>query len=110
MEDSKLLLLEQEMKNYKSQVDKEITELKRITSEQEKRIIELERNNTKTDLQYDQIMKTLTKLNEVTIPNLTAQLEELKNKPAKRYDQIVGSILGAIFGALGGAIAAQFLK
>ena len=110
MDDNKLLLLEQNFKNYKETTDKQIEELKRITDEQEKRIIQLEMNNTKTDLQYEQIMRTLTKLNEVTIPNLTAQLEELKNKPAKRYDQIIGSILGGIFGAVGGVIAGLIIN
>lgn len=107
---SQLLLLEQELKNYKIATDKEINELKKTTEAQEKRIIQLELNNTKTDVQYEQIMNTLTKLNEKTIPDLIAQIEELKNKPAKRYDQAIGGILGAIFGAIGGAIAGLFLK
>lgn len=110
MEDSKLLLLEQELKNYKIATDKEINELKKITEVQEKRIVQLELNNAKTDVQFEQIMNTLTKLNEKTIPDLIAQVEELKNKPAKRYDQAIGGILGAIFGAIGGAIAGMFLK
>lgn len=110
MEDNKLLLLEQSFKNYKEITDKQSEELKRVTQEQEKRIIQLEMNNTKTDLQYEQIMRTLNKLNEETIPNLTVQLEELKNKPAKRYDQIIGSVLGGIFGAVGGVIAGLIIN
>ena len=110
MEDSKFLLLEQEFKNYKIATNKEIEELKRISEAQEKRIIQIELNNAKTDIQYEQIMNILNKLNEKTIPDLIAQIEELKNKPAKRYDQAIGSILGAIFGAIGGAIAGLFLK
>lgn len=110
MEDSKILLLEQELKNYKLAADKEINELKQVSSEQEKRIIQLELNNAKTDVQYEQIMNILNKLNEKTIPDLIAQIEELKNKPVKRYDQAIGGILGAIFGAIGGAIAGIFLK
>ena len=110
MEDSKFLLLEQELKNYKIATNKEIEELKRISEAQEKRIIQIELNNAKTDIQYEQIMNILNKLNEKTIPDLIAQIEELKNKPAKRYDQAIGSILGAIFGAIGGAIAGLFLK
>ncbi len=110
MEDSKFLLLEQEFKNYKIATNKEIEELKRILETQEKRIIQIELNNAKTDIQYEQIMNILNKLNERTIPDLIAQIEELKNKPAKRYDQAIGGILGAIFGAIGGAIAGLFLK
>lgn len=110
MEDSKLLLLEQELKNYKATTDKEFNELKMITNEQEKRIAQLELNNAKTDIQYEQIMKILNKLNEKTIPDLIAQIEELKNKPIKRYDQAITGILGAIAGAVGGAIAGIFFK
>ena len=110
MEDSKFLLLEQEFKNYKIATNKEIEELKRISEAQEKRIIQIELNNAKTDIQYEQIMNILNKLNEKTIPDLIAQIEELKNKPAKRYDQAIGGILGAISGAIGGAIAGLFLK
>ena len=55
-------------------------------------------------------MQTLKTLNEKTIPNLTAQIEELKNKPAKRYDQAVTGILGALFGAAGTMIANMFFK
>ena len=110
MEDSKFLLLEQEFKNYKIATNKEIEELKRISEAQEKRIIQIELNNAKTDIQYEQIMNILNKLNEKTIPDLIAQIEELKNKPAKRYDQAIGGILGAIFGAIGGAVAGLFLK
>ena len=110
MEDSKFLLLEQEFKNYKNATNKEIEELKRMSETQEKRIIQIELNNAKTDIQYEQIMNILNKLNEKTIPDLIAQIEELKNKPAKRYDQAIGGILGAIFGAIGGAVAGLFLK
>ena len=110
MEDSKFLLLEQEFKNYKNATNKEIEELKRISEAQEKRIIQIELNNAKTDIQYEQIMNILNKLNERTIPDLIAQIEELKNKPAKRYDQAIGGILGAVFGAIGGAVAGLFLK
>lgn len=110
MDDSKVLLLDQELKNYKLTTEKELKELKRITEAQEKRIVQLELNNAKTDVQFEQIMNTLNKLNEKTIPDLIAQIEELKNKPAKRYDQAIGGILGAVFGAVGGAIAGIFLK
>lgn len=110
MEDSKFLLLEQEFKNYKIATNKEIEELKRILETQEKRIIQIELNNAKTDIQYEQIMNILNKLNERTIPDLIAQIEELKNKPVKRYDQAIGGILGAVFGAIGGAVAGLFLK
>jgi alanyl-tRNA synthetase len=108
--EKEFLLLKQEFKSYKEVTDRQIAELVRKTEEQEKRITQLEMNNTKTDLQYEQIMQSLKTLNEKTIPNLTAQVEELKNKPVKRYESIVGSILGAIFGAVGGAIVGLVIK
>lgn len=112
MEDKEkeFLLLRQEFKSYKENTDRLLNEILRKTDEQEKRIIQLEMNNTKTDLQYAQIMQSLKTLNETTIPNLTAQVEELKNKPVKRYESIIGSVLGAIFGAIGGAIVGLVLK
>jgi len=104
------LLLKQQFESYKEITDKTITELKRNLDEYEKRLLAMEKSKEKTDFQYEQIMDTLKKLNEVTIPNLTAQIEELKNKPAKRYDQVVTGIIGAIVGAIGGAIANTFIK
>lgn len=104
------LLLKQQFENYKEITDKTIAELKRNLDECEKRLLTMEKSKEKTDFQYEQIMETLKKLNEVTIPNLTAQIEELKNKPAKRYDQVVTGIIGAIVGAIGGAIANTFIK
>lgn len=109
-EDNKILLLEQEFKNHKELTEKQIKELNKKIEMQQQEIIELKMQNTKTDVQYEQIMQILNKLNEKTIPDLINQIEELKNKPAKRYDQAIGSILGAIFGAIGGAIAGIFLK
>lgn len=110
MEDNRVLLLEQEFHNYKEINDREILKIQKELEDHEKRILSMERSKEKTDFQYDQIMETLNKLNNITIPNLTAQIEELKNKPIKRYDQVIGSILGAIFGAIGGAIAGVLLK
>lgn len=107
-ENSKLLLLEQQFKNYVEVSKKQIDELTKKTEDQEKRIITLEKNNTKTDLQYNQIMQTLNKLNDITIPNLTDQVEELKNKPAKRYDQVITGIIAAFVGGIMGFIINQF--
>lgn len=110
MEESKILLLEQGLKNYKEQTNNEISELKNEVNKLDTRIKEMEMSKQKTEYQYEQIMETLKTLNEKTIPNLTAQIEELKNKPAKRYDQAITGILGAIFGAVGAFIAGLFLK
>ena len=108
MTESDIRLLEQQLKNYKDTTDKEIDNLKKTTEEQEKRIQAIERSKEKTDFQYEQIMKTLEKLNNETIPNLTTQIEELKNKPVKRYDQVVSAFIGAIVGAIGAYIASIF--
>lgn len=104
------LLLKQQFESYKEITDRTINELKRNLEDYDKRLLTMEKSKEKTDFQYEQIMDTLKKLNEVTIPNLTAQIEELKNKPAKRYDQVVTGIIGAIVGAIGGAIANTFIK
>jgi len=110
MEDSKILLLEQELHSYKQQTEKKIEELKQQINDNNKRILTIEKSKEKTDFQYEQIMETLKTLNEKTIPNLTAQIEELKNKPIKRYDTAISAILGSIFGAVGAIIAGLILK
>lgn len=99
-------LIKQDIANIKEL----LKELKDTTRNQEERIVILEKSKPVTDLQFKQIMESLNKLNNTTIPNLTKEIEELKNKPVKRYDQAVTGILGAIFGAIGGAIAGMFLK
>lgn len=74
------------------------------------RVMKIEASSQKTDFQYDQIMESLKTLNEKTIPNLMQEINALKNKPIKRYDQIVTGLIGGIVGALGGYIASLFLK
>ena len=84
-------------KVYKEKVDTLLVE----TKEQEKRISQLEMNNTKTDLQYEQIMKTLNKLVEQTIPQLSKEIQEIKEKPVKRYETVVVGIIAAVAGGIG---------
>lgn len=105
MEDNRLPLLEQELHNYKEITNREIKEMKEKLDEYDTRLKEIEMSKQKTDYQYEQIMESLKTLNEKTIPNLISQIEELKNKPVKRYDQAITGILGAVFGALGSYIA-----
>lgn len=104
--DTDYILLKQEVDSLKEAVK----ELKEECKDVKNQVSNLEKQNTRTDVQYDNIMETLKKLTEKTIPDLILQVEELKSKPAKRYESIVSGILGAIFGAIGGAIAALFLK
>lgn len=107
---TKLLVLEQEVHNCKEQCEKDIETIQTKLVDIERRILSMERSKEKTDFQYEQIMEMLNKINNVTIPNLTTQIEELKNKPAKRYDQAISGVLGAVFGAVGGYIVSLFIK
>ena len=93
-------------KIYKDKVDNLVI----VTKEQEKRIGTLELNNTKTDVQYTEIMKTLNKLIDVTIPELSKEIQEIKDKPAKKWDTIVAGIIGAIAGGIGTFIINMFTK
>ena len=93
-------------KVYKEKVDNLVV----TTRAQEKRIIQLEKNNTKTDYQYEEIMRTLNKLVEQTIPNLSKEIQEIKEKPVKRYETVVVGILAAIAGGIGTAIVTLLLK
>ncbi len=95
-----------EDKDYNNQV---IKDLKADVKELEGRILLIETSRQKTEFQYNEIMKSLNKLNNHTIPDLMKQIEDLRNKPAKRYDQAVSGILGAIFGAIGAYIVNKFL-
>lgn len=109
MEDSRVLLLEQEFRSYKEHRDKEIIEMKKFIEDLQKRILTMEKSKEKTDYQYDQIMEMLNKLNNITIPSLVAQVEELKNKPVKRYDQIITVAISTIVGGIIGFIINIFL-
>jgi CII-binding regulator of phage lambda lysogenization HflD len=91
---------------YKEKVDN----LTIITKEQEKRISVLETENTKTDFQYNEIMKTLNKLVETTIPALSAEIQAIKEKPVKRYETVVAGVLGALAGGIGTFIVNMLFK
>lgn len=93
-------------KVYKDKVDNLIV----TTKEQEKRITQLEMSSMKTDTQYNEIMKTLNKLIDVTIPELSKEIQEIKEKPAKKWDTIVAGIIGAIAGGIGTFIINMFTK
>lgn len=105
-----LIKLEQEFKDYKAVKDKEIFDLEQEFKDHEKRIKEIETSKQKTDFQYEQIMGALKKINDETIPSLIKEIEELKNKPVKRYDTIVTSIITGIVGAFVGAFASLFFN
>lgn len=91
---------------YKEKVDNLII----ATKEQEHRIAVLESENAKTDFQYNEIMKTLNKLVETTIPALSAEIQAIKEKPVKRYETVVAAILGAVAGGIGTFIVNMLLK
>lgn len=112
MEDinSKILLLEQGLKIYKEVTDKKIIELTDKVSENEREINKLKQSKEKTDYQYEEIMKALNKLNDTTIPGLVVQIEELKNKPAKRYDQVITAFVAALVSGIVGVIIGKFTK
>ena len=91
---------------YKDKVDGLIT----TTHQQEDRIAKLEQSNTRTDVQYAQIMEKLNKLVDVTIPNLSKEIQDIKDKPGKRWETLIAAILGPVGGGIGGAIIALILK
>lgn len=93
--------------NYDEKVMKE---LKQDIKDLEKRVLAIETSREKTDYQYEQIMKAIDELNNKTIPNLMQEINELKNKPAKRYDSFISGILGAMAGAIGASIVNIFKK
>ena len=58
--------------------EEQLKELKEQNKEYEKRLTAIETSREKTEFQYEQIMKAIDKLNEVTIPNLMKELENIK--------------------------------
>ena len=91
---------------YKNKIDN----LEKRVYNHEERITILEKENTKTDLQYAQIMEKLNKLIDTTIPALSAEIQAIKEKPTKRYETIVAAILGAIGGGIGTTIVSFLLN
>ena len=91
---------------YKNKVDR----LEKMTEIQEQRISELEKRSEKTDFQYEQIMKTLDKLNETTIPALSQEISALKNKPSERYNTIVTALITTIIGGIMGFLISRFFS
>ena len=76
--------------------EEQLKELKEQNKEYEKRLTAIETSREKTEFQYEQIMKAIDKLNEVTIPNLMKELENIKNKTAKRWEAGVNALISAI--------------
>lgn len=105
----RLLKLEQEFKDHKEIMDKENITLKKQIEDHEKRLKEVETSKQKTDFQYEQIMEALQKINDKTIPDLIKEIEELKNKPVKRYDQIITIALSTIIGGVIGFVVNMIL-
>lgn len=108
--DKRLSMLEHDFSLHVQQTEAKLNKLESLIEEQEKRMKDMELYKEITEYQYSQIMESLKTLNEKTIPDLTAQIQELKNKPVKRYEQVVTGILGAIAGSLGTFIASLFIK
>ena len=49
-------------------------------------------------------MDMLKTLNEKTIPNLSKQIQEIKDKPNQRYNTVITSIISAIVGGTVGYV------
>jgi predicted nuclease with TOPRIM domain len=78
----------------------QIKELKEENKDLTKRVSKVEQSREKTEYQFQEIMKALDDLNRITIPKLTKDLEEIKNKPVKRYDAVITTIITAITSAI----------
>ena len=83
-----ILKLKTDCDIYKSKFDR----LEQVVEKQEERIQELERNNTRTDVQYTQIIEKLDELSK--------EVKEIKEKPAKRYDTIIVAVITCIVSCL----------
>lgn len=100
MNEQDLMKLKTDFEIYRNKIDR----LDKEVASQEQRISELEKRSEKTDFQYEQIMKMLDKLTEQTIPELSREIQAIKNKPAERYNTAVTTIITTIIGAIIGFI------
>lgn len=103
MNEQEFILLKADCEVYKSKVDK----LEVEATELQERIGRLEANGEKTNFQYEQIMKMLDKLTEQTIPELSKEIQAIKNKPAERFNTVVTSVITALIGAIVGYICSK---
>ena len=107
--DNELAIFKNDFDHYKKETDNKIKKLEVTTAEQEKRIQLMERSKEKTDFQYEQIMEMLRTLNEKTIPDLTKQIQEIKDKPNQHYNTVITSIISAIVGGAVGFVVNKIL-
>lgn len=103
-DENELALFKNDFRHYKEETDNKIKKLELLMDEQEKRIQIIERSKEKTDYQYEQIMDMLKTLNEKTIPNLSKQIQEIKDKPNQRYNTAITSIISALVGGTVGYV------
>lgn len=103
MNEQEMIKLKADCEVYKSKVDK----LEAENYDLQERVGRLEAKGEKTDYQYEQIMKMLDKLNEQTIPELSKEIQALKQKPAERYNAVITSIISTIAGAIIGFICSK---
>ena len=96
MDTTDLLIAEKENAQKIEHILNQITEFKKEHESYEKRLTKIETSREKTEFQYEEIIKTLNKLNDTTIPNLIKDINELKNKPVKRYESIVSAFISGI--------------
>ncbi len=78
----------------------QIQELKVENKDLSKRISKVEQSKEKTEYQFEQIMEAIKKLNDETIPGIVKQIEELKDKPVKRYETGISALISAIVAGL----------
>ena len=108
MDNDKIVSLKVDYEAFKEHTNNNIEELKKANNELNKRITSIETSKEKTEYQYEQIMQTLEKLNDITIPGLVKEIEALKNKPAERYNLVVNTIISSLAGGIAGYILKAF--
>lgn len=106
MNEQEFVKLKTDCEIYKVKIDKMELGFAKLQD----KVGNLEAKSEKTDFQYEQIMKMLDKLTEQTIPELSKEIQALKNKPAERYNTIVGACISAIVGGIIGFIVSRIFS
>lgn len=90
--EAKLELLEQSLSEAKQKSQEARKEIY-------KRLNALEQSKARTEEQYDRIMESLTDL-KTEQSAMLRRLEELSQRPAKRYETAITTAISAIVGAI----------
>lgn len=105
------LIKARELEKALHELKSETGELRRQNSASHERIFDrlrlLEQLTGEQRIRYDNILETLNNL-KASIDLLAKRLGDIEQRPAKRWESIVGQVLGLVVAAVAGGAIAKF--